>query len=307
MKKALFYFLLLPFCLTALENSVFPYHFELNPKKYSNSQMEEIASAQERPSIRIATYNMLFDYYDAALDPINRWPQRLPRIVELVTHVNADVIGIQELTPHQMKSLLEKLPDYDFFADFTRSEPDGILIKKDRFIWMEGQIWDLEGKPFTMVRLKDKITGSEFAAFNIHLSFSGIEKRELQVKKILEIAQTFQCPILIMGDMNTFPNRPDLEKLPFLDGDHINRLFTSTILEDSFNKAVLGHIGPLSTFTNNGIDIVPFQGVGTPGVILDHIFVSDQVTVLLHATEKATVDQCYPSDHLPVVVDIVLK
>lgn len=110
-----------------------------------------------------------------------------------------------------------------------------------------------------------------------------------------------------MGDLNTFPNRIDLDRLPFLDGDYIHRILTQTILHDARDVSLLGHLGPISTFTNNPPDIQKFQGTGTPGVFLDHIYVSKEITVLIHATQPVTVGGGYPSDHMPVFIDFTLN
>ena len=64
---------------------------------------------------------------------------------------------------------------------------------------------------------------------------------------------------------------------------------------------------PISTFTNNQTSVQPFQGTGTPDIILDHIYVSEKVTVLTHAVEHGTVDGHFPSDHMPVLIDFLVN
>lgn len=112
-------------------------------------------------------------------------------------------------------------------------------------------------------------------------------------------------PVVFMGDLNTFPNRPDMS-FPALDGDYVDQILTKKTLHDSLHVSVGGHVGPISTFTNKDPDVIPFQGTGTPGVFLDHIYVSKEITVLMHAVQPGTVDGHFPSDHMPVVVDCVL-
>jgi endonuclease/exonuclease/phosphatase family metal-dependent hydrolase len=63
----------------------------------------------------------------------------------------------------------------------------------------------------------------------------------------------------------------------------------------------------MSTFTNEGQDPAAFKGVGTPGVFLDHIFVTKDLTVLVHAVQPVKVDGCFPSDHMPIVVDLIVQ
>jgi endonuclease/exonuclease/phosphatase family metal-dependent hydrolase len=40
-------------------------------------------------------------------------------------------------------------------------------------------------------------------------------------------------------------------------------------------------------------------------VILDHIYVAGAVEVLLHAVEPARVDGHFPSDHMPLIADLL--
>ncbi|MCE5293163.1 MAG: hypothetical protein LLF94_00930, partial [Chlamydiales bacterium] len=112
--------------------------------------------------------------------------------------------------------------------------------------------------------------------------------------------------VVFMGDLNTFPNRPD-KTFPFLDGDTIDNILTKNTLKDSIDTSRVGHVGPIGTFTNQDPSILPFEGTGTPGVFLDHIYVSDRIVVLLHAVQPATVDGHFPSDHQPVLIDCYLK
>lgn len=302
-------FLFIVTTLCAIENSIIPTmeHFEnlqnLQKSHYSEAQYKKIVKglAKKDERVRVATYNMLFDLYDQNLAPENRWPARLPRIVELVNEMDPDVLGTQELRPNQVQDLLPYLEDrYEFIQD----KYNGMFVKKSRFCIQQRGFFG----PVTMVELEDKLTGKKLAALNAHFSFSKIEKRrseaELVAEKVKSIAHNM--PVVFMGDLNTFPNRPD-GGFPFLDGDAVVKILTKETLKDSIDKALVGHVGPIGTFTNVPPSILPFEGTGTPGVFLDHIYVSKGITVLIHAVQPATVDGHFPSDHQPVVIDCVLK
>jgi endonuclease/exonuclease/phosphatase family metal-dependent hydrolase len=160
----------------------------------------------------------------------------------------------------------------------------------------------------TMVELKDRKTNQRFAVFNTHLTFSKIDKRDFQArfiaKKIREICK--KIPVVLTGDFNTFPHRLDLEKLPFYDGDFVNYILTRGVLQNARDCSLLGHLGPISTFTNHSEDILPFKGTGTPGVFLDHIYVNRSIRVLIHAVQPSTVNGHFPSDHMPVMIDFII-
>ncbi len=300
--------------LGAIENSIIPVmeYYEqlqnLQPNHYSHAQFHKIEKglSKKDEKIRIATYNMLFDLYDQDLAPENRWPARLPRIVELVNEMDPDVLGTQELEPNQVADLLPYLEDrYQFVSiDTDSGEQDGIFVKRSRFCILQKEIFE----PVTMVELEDRLTGKKLACLNAHFSFSNVEARrneaKLVAKKVRSIAK--RMPVVFMGDLNTFPNRPD-QTFPFLDGDNIDQILTKRTLQDSIDKSLVGHVGPIGTFTNNPPSILPFEGTGSPGVFLDHIYVSKGITVLIHAVQPATIDGHFPSDHQPVLIDCVIR
>jgi endonuclease/exonuclease/phosphatase family metal-dependent hydrolase len=160
-----------------------------------------------------------------------------------------------------------------------------------------------------MVELKDLKTDKTIYVFNTHMPLSNIEKREANAHKISQIIEPFagQMAVIFTGDLNTFPGRLDLTDLPFYDGDYIHRILSKGSLKNSHYESLLGHFGPISTFTNNSTDVKPFQGTGTPGIILDYIYVSEKITVLTHAVEQGTVDGHFPSDHMPVLIDFLIN
>jgi len=70
-------------------------------------------------------------------------------------------------------------------------------------------------------------------------------------------------------------------------------------LRDSRTVSRTPHYGPLGTFT--GFDIARMDA--SP---IDHIFVSDDVAVLRHATLTDQTGGKLPSDHYPVVADLCI-
>jgi endonuclease/exonuclease/phosphatase family metal-dependent hydrolase len=328
--KALVVTLLFPLYFTlaleAVENSVIPQierweKVEQLPMNcYSKNQFLEIVAAleQKEERIRVATYNVLFNLYDHNLDKLNRWPQRLPRIVELIEEMQPDILGVQELYPDQLLDLFPYLEEtFDFYAPASQGgELNGIFYRKDRFELIDSQGWRMSttskiaiSETLTMLQLKDLKTGKCLAVFNTHLAFSKIEERDFQARFIADKIHSYaeKMPVILTGDMNTFPHRLDLDKLPFYDGDYIHNILTKHDLRDAKEVSLLGHLGPISTFTNATTDGIPFKGIGTPGVFLDHIYVSDGITVLLHAVQSGTVQGHFPSDHMPVLIDCILK
>jgi len=289
-------------------------HFQtldnLPKKKFTKSQFQEISAALEKKEekIRLVTYNMLFNLYDHNLAEENRWPNRLPRIVDLIATMQPDIINTQELYPSQVEDLLALIDnEFEFFAGQKDADGEsyGILFRKDRFELLSDNIQ----YPLSMVQLKDLKTDKIVYIFNTHMPLANIEKREANARAIVQAIEPVaqEHAVIFTGDLNTFATMLDLDKLPFYDGDHIHRILSQGSLKNSQSLSLLGHFGPLSTFTNNGTGADPFQGTGTPGIVLDYIYVSSKLTVLAHATEPATVDGHFPSDHMPVMIDFIVN
>lgn len=308
-------------CRAALENSIVPMlekHEQIENlpiQKYSKNQYSEICSAlmQRGKALRLVTFNMLFTIYDDNLSPEYRWPERLPRIVEVLNEMRPDLIAPQELLREQVNDLLSCIgDDFAFYGKASNyGEINGLFYRKNRFEILSSKVWSLSQDKWvtlTMVQLKDLRTGECFAVFNSHLSFGEVDSREAQIRAIMEYVEPVaqQMAVLLAADFNVFPNRLDLVKLPFLDGDYINRIVTRGSMRDSMELALLGHLGPISTFTNQPSETKPFEGLGTPGVILDRIYVSPGLNVLIHAVQPATVNGRFPSDHMPVVIDFIV-
>lgn len=316
---------LISFQLQSVEDSIIPLmeKFEtlenLPEQKFAKEQFNELKEAlvQRDQKIRIVSYNMLFNLYDHNLPETHRWPQRQQRVIDLIKDMQPDLIGAQELYQVQKEDLMAQISDeYEFYSKpAADGELNGIFYRKSRFEVLEQQVWSMTETPeipssetLTMLKLKDLITEKVFAVFNTHLAFSKIDKRIAQAHFIAAHVETYanDLPVLLTGDFNTFPARQDLEKMPFFDGDYVHRILTKGYLRDARELSLLGHIGPISTFTNDPKDIQPFQGLGTPGVFLDHIYATSKVTVLLHAVQPGKVDGEFPSDHMPIIVDFIL-
>lgn len=292
----------------------------LVPAKYSKKQFSEIRCnlMQKDKKIRVASYNVLFPLYDHNLAPENRWPSRLPRVAEMIEEISADILGVQELYGSQLEELLPKIsPDYVFFSHPCKDgEMNGIFYKKRRFELVGSMVWymretasDSSSETLTMVELCDKKTNKTFFVFNAHFAFSNIEKRQFQAEFVAKKVALYskRYPVIFMGDLNTFPSRLDLQKFPAYDGDYVHKTLTEGGLCDAKERSLLGHLGPISTFTNEGEDSTPFKGKGTPGVFLDHIYVTKGIKVLMHAVQSGKVEGHFPSDHMPVVVDFLIK
>ncbi len=303
----------------------------IDTKKYSKTQYEAISEAMKmrEATFRVATYNMLFDRYDHLLAKPYRWFARLPRLLDIIDDMRADIICIQELYPDQIVELLKELGDeYGFAGNLPTAgaepcEINGILYRKTRFTCQTSTLhyisetpqkissdpYSKETRTLIEAHLVDKKTQKELAAFCTQIAFGSADSREFAanfITKHLEpICQKKAC--LLAGDFNSFSPLVDDPHVPFFDGNFMLRIITKNHLHNARDEALIGTIGPISTYTNRPGAILPFQGTGTPGIILDHIFVTKGLHVLLSAVQPAQVNGKYASDHLPVLADCIIK
>lgn len=330
MKYFYFFLVFIHSFVFSLENSIVPTIEKtetlenLSKEKYPPTLYQKIVAAleQKENKIRCMSYNVLFNIADHQHLEENKWPNRLPRIVDAIRKIDPDIMGIQEPYQDQIDDLLAFLGDtYDFYvAAGTVGEKNGIFYKKSRFSLLDHQGWNLspknqkQTKALSMVHLKDLQTGKELAIFNMHFAFSNIEQREYEAHFVSDTISSYvkNIPVIFMGDLNTFPNRPDIKAFPAYDGDYIHSILKKHLF-DTKEVSLLGHVGPLSTYTNDDRIFDPvtnkplaFVGEGTPGVYLDHIYASEKVTVLIHAVDPVREKGCFPSDHMPVIIDCLL-
>ncbi|MFZ4099424.1 MAG: endonuclease/exonuclease/phosphatase family protein [Chlamydiia bacterium] len=313
--------------LGAIENSIIPQMNQcrqlssLQLDKYPTALQEEIREALQHTGdcLRIATYNVLFSGHDDQLAWRDRWPQRLPRLVETIRNIDPDILAVQELLSEQLDDLQSLLKDC--FNVYVPSAPYGelncVFYRSDRLELLKGTTVILCDKPrlmsdsLTIVQLMDRQTGLPIALFNTHLPFHSIDWQVDHARKIAdhlrEAAQSM--PTVFCGDLNTFATLLDRPTLPLYGGEYVERILSASGVQDARLHALVGHLGPLGTFTSHNdrrLKAKPFSGFGVPGVILDHIYVSASVHVLVHGIETATVGGEFGSDHMPVVIDCLV-
>ncbi len=315
------------------------------PAKYSQKYRLEIEESlmKKAEKIRVVTYNVLFNLFDDSLKDKNHcWTERLPSVLACIENMHPDILCVQEVYPSQLEDLKHSLGAVftSFVGKSTQGELNAVFYRKDRFVLdtknyqvntLDVSSASLElplnpnddsvvakipnflppnlepGRQLTLAHFHDTLTGKKFALINTHLTYYRINSREDQALFIDKLIQGLQRPVIVSGDFNTFPNRPDRIKIPFYDGDRVCQILQRR-LKETKEVALLGHVGPTTTtlpdFFSRGSK--PFENDEDSDVILDHIFVSPDITVLINATEPIQINERFPSDHMPVIVDVLL-
>ncbi|ADQ17383.1 Endonuclease/exonuclease/phosphatase [Leadbetterella byssophila DSM 17132] len=260
------------------------------------------ASAQ---NLRISSYNIRMN---RANDGVNNWNLRKDKVNELIRYHDFDIVGVQEAFKDQLDDML-RMKEYAYTGSGredgkSAGEHSAILYKTSRFkLLKSGDFWysetpDVPGKGWdarccnricSWARFKDLVTKKEFYVFNSHFDHEGVEARrnsgKLLVAKMKEIAG--KLPVIAMGDLNS---TPDTEQVVYIS-QHYN---------DTFNASEMPPYGPIGTFNAFKYDAALKDRI-------DYIFVSEHFKVKKYATLTDSYQQKFPSDHLPVVVDLEIK
>ncbi len=245
--------------------------------------------------------------YNNPADGINAWQNRKDWVKELVSFYDTDILCVQEA----LKEQVDYLQTGNTFAVVGVGRDDGrqageytaILYNKVRFLKKDsGTFWlsDTPDRPSkgwdaqivricTWVKLYDLHTKENFYVFNTHYDHVGIQAREksseLIIQKINEIAGNL--PVILTGDLNTSPATLPITVL-------------KSALNDSREISRAEPYGPEGTF-----NAFNFNAELTNRI--DYIFVSSQVDVLKYAVLTDSKNQRYPSDHLPVLVRLLIR
>lgn len=254
--------------------------------------------------LKIMTYNIRLDI---ASDGENAWTNRKDFLTSQIQFYNPDIFGVQEATPNQVTDIASALHDYNKFGVGRDGKGKGeactIYYNKSRFIveqtntfWLSetpdiiSKGWDSAcNRICTYGLFKDLKTKKIFWVFNTHLDHVGNEARikgvELILSKIKKV-NTKRYPVLFMGDFNSEPNTTQILEI-------------KKVMDDAREISKQKPFGPPGTF--NG-----FKHNEPVTLLIDYIFISknDSFKVLKHAVLSDAINLKYPSDHLPVYIEI---
>jgi len=248
------------------------------------------------------TYNIKLDY---PKEGENSWTNRKPFFINQIKFYEPDVLGVQEAMPNQMKDMDSLLIDYSFVGvgrddGKNAGEYSAIFYKTDKFniiksntFWLSqtpdkvGMGWDAVcNRICTYALFENKETKRKFWMFNTHFDHVGVETRKnsatLIIQKMKEI-NTLNYPIILCGDFN-------------MEEGHESIQFILENLKDS-KVAANNTFGPEGTFNGFKFDKPVTRRI-------DYIFVSKNIVVNKYAVLSDNWNLKYPSDHLPVLVEL---
>ncbi len=266
-----------------------------------------LQSATSQHPMKVMTYNLRFDN---PKDGINRWSNRVSKVTALLTKYDPDIIGVQEALKHQVDDILLSLPQYSYIGvgrddGKEKGEYSAILFKKERYeilsqktFWLSetpevpgSKSWDAAiTRIVTVVMFRDKKTGKDFIQLNTHFDHIGKEARKNSARLLHELLQkevsNSAMPVIVSGDFNSEPNE---EPYQYMIGK---------------NKIALHDSKPATSSTGT---FCGFDVGAMPCRIIDYIFCSGEWSMSNYQVIQDSDGKNYPSDHLPVIIELDLK
>jgi endonuclease/exonuclease/phosphatase family metal-dependent hydrolase len=255
--------------------------------------------------LRVMTFNIR---YDNPEDSVNNWRFRKSFVAEVIHNSGIDILGAQEVLSNQLRDILEECPEYDYVGvgrldGETKGEYSPVFFLKSRFLlersgyfWLSehpdevGSVgWDAACERIvSWAVFKIKESGKKVAFFNTHFDHVGkIARKEsaiLLAKNISEIAG--KLPVVVTGDFNV-PAGSEAIKTLQTEGN----LFNAKQIASSTS-------GPAWSFHDFGKIPEPDR------TLIDHILVSENITIKTYENLFLTKGQLFMSDHNPIVVSV---
>ena len=226
--------------------------------------------------------------------------ERAPRLKQVISQYDPDLIGFQECCPIWMPHILEDYgKEYGIFNRYravNEEESTPILWKKDKFecldsgyFWLsdtpekESKGWDKIGcyRMCVWVNLKHKETGRIITYMNTHFGFGDqcqLDSADLIRKYDLKISD---YPTLLTGDFNMRRTFPAYEKITAYYTD------VNAATADDTRNTYHGY-----SLTENADELI------------DYCFVDSAFTPLSYQRLDQMVDGKFPSDHYGIRVEI---
>lgn len=258
-------------------------------------------------SLKIVTYNIRLDL---ASDGENTWSKRKDYFAGQIQFYEPNIFGVQEATPVQVADLSTLLPLYGSIGIARDGEGKGeasnIYFKKDRLAVIESNTFWLSKTPDRISKgwdaalnrictyglFKDRKTKKKFWVFNTHLDHIGETAKTNGLKLILSKIKELNIknyPVVFMGDLNSEPESNRIIEL-------------KSVMNDSREISIQSPFGPSGTFNAFRHDVAVTR-------LIDYIFLSkgSAIRVNKYAVLSDSKDLKYPSDHLPVYIEINFK
>lgn len=253
-------------------------------------------------SLKVMSYNILYD-----MKKEGRPEDCREQIVETILSESIDVLGAQEVTEEHHKYLTANLKGYSCGIAAAETMSNYIYWKTDKFNLIKKGFYYMSDTPavkskysgsnsyrtFSYVILEVKETGKKFLFVDVHVDYQAedsVRAKQLAViTSLLPKINKDNLPIIILGDFNTTGNEVSIPS--FLKANP-NIGMTSKLAEKK---------------GNTGGTLVVSKFVEIQKYVFDYIFVtSDTIRTKYYSVLVNFKGNKAPSDHLPVVAEVVI-
>lgn len=266
---------------------------------------------------RFMTFNINGIYGDRA----NTWERRAPVNVAAINRYQPDVLSLQEATQANLATYREQLIEYSIvegncYGDSPPQEYSSILYKSSRYKLLDsGEFWfsqtpDVQSTAWgvdypmgaTWITLQCKQTGKQLLCLNTHFEDGPwgeqhrLESSNIIVAQLAQLAS--ELPIVLTGDFNCNPWSASYQ------------IFMQHGFSDTFREAGWGDSAETSTMhLYQGSDYFALDWGNEMYWRVDWILAKGGLEPLQTTASMIVRDAMpptYPSDHYPVVSEILL-
>lgn len=247
---------------------------------------------------------------DNILDIHNRWKNRSELVYEMIKHYNCDLLGLQEVTEHMYRDLMNSIDAYHIIGKGRSkryfNERNNLLIKKqynlsnEETFWLSktptkvgSSVWYSMFPRICTTAVVEMAPDLKIRVYNTHLDCILPQARVYGLKKIVEFIEKHheqeKLPCILMGDFNAGPQSKLIQE--FSKGIYSSKQFIAVqeVRKEIYNEATMGH----------------FKGKSR-GLHIDYIFVSEEFKIENVEIIKYQKNKKYPSDHYPLLAEISL-
>jgi endonuclease/exonuclease/phosphatase family metal-dependent hydrolase len=240
------------------------------------------------------------------------WTARRDAVASVIRFHNPDVVGVQEALPDMLADLEERLPGYEWVGTGREAGADehcALFYRPDRVTPVRHDTFWLSETPtvpgsrswgasyprvatWMEAMLPDE--SRSFYVVNTHFDHDSAQARRESARLLRARLDSLAgpAPVAVFGDLNTTP-----DTAPYRCLTKENK---GEPLRDALHEAAVPHHGPVSTF--NGFDTTV-----QPDGRIDYIFVRGPLEVCRHGTLTDRWNGHFPSDHCPVLAELVLS
>lgn len=259
--------------------------------------------------LKVMTFNLRY----ASDTPPNAWPDRRTVAKNAILENDADIIGTQEGVYAQLQDIAEDLPDYDWIGEGRNGGSGGefmaIFYKRNRFkpiaykhFWLSdtpeviaSRSWG-NGLPrmTTWVLFRETETNAEFYVVNTHFDHQSEPARQRSAALLLEQVRALSParPVVVTGDFNQAQGSVVHQTLLAQAEGAIN-------LADAWDAAYEREGEGISTFHG-------YREIQKTGRRIDWVLISPQLKAHRAAVVLHQENGQYPSDHFPVLAELIL-